>query len=119
VVVTYASLPVTIDLGPGNEEQHENRRLITLLKDIRIRSIRRPRSRPKRVYTDNNKYHTPLLVMMYLASRGIIAERIKERVNWKKTPDRPCLFDYYTYRKIRSSVERFFAWMKSFRMVHT
>jgi hypothetical protein len=69
VVVTYASLPVTIDLGPGNEEQHESRRLITLLKDIQIGSIRRPRSRPKCVCTDNNKYHTPLLVMMYLASR--------------------------------------------------
>jgi transposase len=57
--------------------------------------------------------------MMYLASRGIVAACIKERVNRKKTPGRPSLFDYETYAKIRSSVERFFGWMKSFRMVHT
>jgi hypothetical protein len=75
-VVTFTSLPVSIDLGPGNE--HESRRLITLLKDIRIKGTRRPRSRPKQVYADT-KYNTPL-VMMYLASRGIAA-RIKERVN--------------------------------------
>jgi transposase len=54
---------------------------------------------------------------MYLASRGIIATRIKERVNRKKTPGRPSLFDYETYAKIRSSVERFFAGMKSFRRI--
>lgn len=108
-VVTFTSLPVSIDLGPGNE--HESRRLIPLLKDIRIKSIRiksirRPRSRPKQVYADN-KYHTPL-VMMYLSSRAI-ASRIKERVNRKRRPGRPRLFDYGTYTKIRSSVERFFS----------
>jgi transposase len=53
---------------------------------------------------------------MYLASRGIAA-RIKERVNRKKRPGRPRLFDYETYTKIRSSVERFFAWIKSFRRI--
>lgn len=62
-VVTFTSLPVAIDLGPGNE--HESRRLITLLKDIRIKSIRRPRSRPKQVYADT-KYHTPLVIMYLL-----------------------------------------------------
>jgi transposase len=110
--VTPASLPVTIDLGPGNE--HESRRLFNLLKNIRIRSIRRPRNRPKCVYADN-KYHTPL-VMMYLASRGIAA-RIKKRVNWKRKPGRPSLFDYEKYTLIRSSIERFFGWLKSFRRI--
>lgn len=115
VVVTFTSLPVTIDLGPGNE--HESRRLITLLKDIRIKGIRRPRSRPKQVYADT-KYHTPL-VMMYLAGRGIAA-CIKERVNRKKRAGcRTRLFDYGTYAKIRSSVERFFGWRKSFRRIQT
>jgi transposase len=57
--------------------------------------------------------------MMYLAGIGIAA-RIKERVNRKRNrPGRPCLFDYGTYTKIRSSVERFFAWMKSFRRIQT
>jgi transposase len=108
------SLPITIDLGPVNE--HESRRFIWLLKNIRIKGTRRPWSRPKQVYADN-KYHTPS-VMMYLASRGIAA-RIKERVNRKKTPGRPRLFGYDTYSKIRNSVERFFGWMKSFRRIQT
>ena len=117
VVVTTTSLPVAIDLGPGNE--HESRRLIPLLKNIRIRSTHRARNRPKRVYADN-KYHmsdTPL-VMMYLGSRGIAA-RIKERANKKRRPGRPSLFDYETYTKVRSSVERFFGWLKSFRRIQT
>jgi transposase len=113
--VTSASLPVTIDLGPGNE--HESRRLPSLLENIRIRGTRRPRNKPKRVYADN-KYHTPS-VMTYLTSRGIAA-RIKERVNRRKRPaGRPRLFDYDTYSKIRSSIERFFGWMKSFRRIQT
>jgi transposase len=114
VVVTPSSLPVAIDLGPGDE--HESRRLFPLLKNIRIKSTRRPRSRPKRVYADT-KYSTPL-VMMYLASRGIAA-RIKERANRKRKPGRPRMFDHETYSRIRSSVERFFAWMKSFRRIQT
>jgi transposase len=107
-------MPVVIDLGPGNE--HESRRLIPLLRNIRIRGTSRPRNRPKRIYADN-KYHTPL-VMLYLASRGIAAS-IKERVNRKRRAGRPRLFDYGTYTKIRGSVERFFAWMKSFRRIQT
>jgi transposase len=59
-------------------------------------------------------------MMMYLASRGIIAACIKERVNRKKRPGRPRLFDYGTYSKIiRSGVERFFSWLKSFRRIQT
>jgi hypothetical protein len=47
VTTTPASLlPITIDLGPGNE--HENRRwLFPLLKNIRMRDTLRPRSRPR------------------------------------------------------------------------
>jgi transposase len=58
--------------------------------------------------------------MMYLASRGIAAH-IKKRVNKKKKRrlGRPHLFDYRTYSTIRSSVERFFGWLKSFRRVQT
>jgi transposase len=61
--------------------------------------------------------------MMYLAARGIAA-RIKERANGKKEekkrPGRPVLFDYETYTRVRSSVERFFGWLlKSFRRIQT
>jgi transposase len=109
-------LPVSIEIGPGNE--HESRRLIPILKNIRIRSrgTHRPRSKPKRVHADS-KYHTPL-VMMYLASRSIAA-RIKERANMKTRPGRPRIFDNGTYTRIRSSIERFFGWLKSFRRIQT
>ncbi len=58
--------------------------------------------------------------MMYLAGRGIAA-RIKERkANKKKRgPGRPRIFDYRTYSRIRSSIGRFFAWIKSFRRIQT
>lgn len=57
---------------------------------------------------------------MYLGSRGIAAS-IKEHVNKKKKkrPGRKSFFDYETYAKIRSSVERFFSWLKSFRRIQT
>jgi hypothetical protein len=72
-------LPVTIDLGPGDE--HESRRLFSLLKNIRIKGTRRPRNRPKWVYADT-KYHTPL-VSTYLAGKSSAAG-IKELVNMKE-----------------------------------
>jgi transposase len=90
--------------------------LFPLLKSIRISGARRPRTRPKRVYADT-KYNTPL-VMMYLAGRGIAA-RIKERADRKKRPGRPRVFDNKTYTLVRSSIERFFAWLESFRRIQT
>lgn len=56
--------------------------------------------------------------MMYLAARGIAAH-IKERANKKKRPGRPRIFDYEVYARVRSSVERFFSWLKSFRRIQT
>ncbi|HYZ58315.1 MAG TPA: transposase [Nitrososphaeraceae archaeon] len=37
----------------------------------------------------------------------------------RRRPGRQNLFDYETYTKIRSSVERFFGWLKSFRRIQT
>jgi hypothetical protein len=76
-----------------------------------IRGTRRPRNRPRYVYADNNKYHTPL-IMTYLAGRGIVAANtITEQASRKRSrrPGRPHHFDYGMYAEIRSSVERFFA----------
>jgi transposase len=56
--------------------------------------------------------------MMYLAARGIAA-RIKGRANVKRRAGRPRIFDYATYARVRSSVERFFGWLKSFRRIQT
>lgn len=115
MAVTPRSLPIVTGLGPGNE--HESRKLIPLLNDIQIRNNSgRPKSRPQCVWADN-KYHT-LLVLTYLYNRRIRAQ-IKERSNIKPKHGRSSVFLYQHYRKVRSSVERFFGWLKSFRRINT
>ncbi|MGB0003145.1 MAG: transposase, partial [Nitrososphaeraceae archaeon] len=115
VAVTSQCLPIAIDLGSGNE--HESRKLIPLLNYIQIKNNNgRPKSRPERVWADT-KYHT-FLVLIYLYNRRIRAQ-IKERRNTKSKQGRPHVFLYREYRKIRSSVERFFGWLKSFRRIQT
>jgi transposase len=118
VAVTPKSLPIVTGLGPGNE--HESRKLIPLLNDIQIRNDSgRPKSRPERVWADT-KYHT-LLVLTYLYNRRI-KPQIKERSgsnNTKAKQGTPKIFLYQYYKKVRSSVERFFGWLKSFRRIQT
>lgn len=115
VAVTPNSLPIVTGLGPGNE--HESRKLIPLLNNLRIKNKSgRPKSRPQCVWADT-KYRT-LLVLTYLYNRRIRAQ-IKERSNTKPKHGRPSVFVYHHYRKVRSSVERFFGWLKSFRRIQT
>ncbi|MGB8158904.1 MAG: transposase [Nitrososphaeraceae archaeon] len=76
----------------------------------------RPKSRPECVWADT-KYHT-FLVLTDLYNRGIGAQ-IKERRNTKSKQGRPHVFLYREYMKVRSSVERFFGWLKSFRRIQT
>jgi DDE family transposase len=115
VAVTPKSLPIVTGLGPGNE--HESRMLIPLLNNIQIRNRSgRPKSRPQCVWADT-KYHT-LLVLTYLYNRHIRAQK-KERSNTKPKHGRPSVFLYQHYRKVRSSVERFFGWLKSSRRIQT
>jgi hypothetical protein len=54
------------------------RKLIPLLNDIQIRNNNaRPKSRPERIWADDTKYHT-FLVLTYLYNRRIRAQ-IRER----------------------------------------
>ena len=117
-------------MGPANE--HESRKLIPLLNDIQIRNNNngRLKNRPKRIWADT-KYHT-FLVLTYLYNRRIRAQ-IRERSsdddddddddnnnnNTKPKQSKPNIFPYQNYKKVRSSVERFFAWLKSFRRIQT
>jgi Transposase DDE domain len=87
------------------------------MNDIQIKNNNgRPKSRPERVWADT-KYHT-FLVLTYLYNRRIRAQ-IKERKNTKSRQGKPRVFLYREYRKITSSVERFFGWLKSFRSIQT
>lgn len=115
MAVTPRSLPIVTGLGPGNE--HESRKLIPLLNNIQIRNNSgRPKSRPQCIWADT-KYHT-LVVLTYLYNRRIRAQ-IKERSNTKPKQGRPKIFLYQQYKRVRSSVERFFGWLKSFRRIQT
>src|SRR5690242_21831015 len=78
--------------------------------------VERPKSKPQCIWADT-KYHT-LLVLTYLYNRRIRAQ-IKERSNTKPKHGRPKIFLYQNYKKVRSSVERFFGWLKSFRRINT
>jgi len=84
--------------------------------------VERPKSKPQCIWADT-KYHT-FLVLTYLYNRRIKAQ-IKERSsssnnnNTKAKQGRPKIFLYQYYKKVRSSVERFFGWLKSFRRVNT
>ena len=112
MVVTERSLPVSIMIGPANA--HEGRRLIPLLESVSIETRGRPRRRPETLYADTS-YDMPLN-RFYLAKKKI-ASQIKDHPGKKKRPGRPRVFDKKTYGRIRSSVERFNAWIKSFRRV--
>jgi hypothetical protein len=116
VAVTPRSLPIVTDLGPGDE--HESRKLIPLLNDIQIRNNNGiPKSRPERIWADN-KYHT-FLVLTYLYNRRIRAQIRERSNNIKPKQGRLNIFLYQDYKKVRSSVERFFGWLKSFRRIQT
>lgn len=114
--MTPASLPVSIMIGRGNE--HESRKLIPLMKNIRIRAPNgrgRPRKKPRRVHADKN-YDT-FLVRLYLQRRHVHANI--PRRSKKKRVGRPSIFDKQALRKTRYTVERFFSWIKSFRRIDT
>lgn len=104
------SLPVSVTIGKGSE--HEGKKLILLMRSISIRHGKgRPRKNPKRVYADT-KYH------MYLNRFYLDNRKIRSQIPTtakKKRPGRPRLLDKETYKKVRWTVERFFAWTENFR----
>ena len=76
----------------------------------------RPRKRPKVLYADT-KYNMPLNIF-YLDKKRI-KPQMPEVSTKKRRRGRPRLFDQGAYGRIRSSVERFNAWIKAFRRVAT
>ena len=96
----------------GSANEHDSTRFVDVMEGINIQSGARPRTRPDAVYAD--KAYDSSGIRRYLASRKI-TPRIPVRV-WKgkgrkkRTGKR--------YARVRSSVERFFAWLKcGFRRV--
>lgn len=112
--MTAQSLPVSLAMGKASD--HEGRRLIPMMESIGVAAGRggRPRSRPRTLYADT-KYDMPL--NRFYLSRKHIASQIKDHPGRRKRAGRPRLFDEGRYGKIRSSIERFNAWIKPFRRV--
>ena len=72
----------------------------------------RPRKNPKRVYADTK--YSMALNRFYLDNRKIISQIPSTAT--KKRPGRPRLLDKQAYeKKVRWTVERFFAWTENFR----
>lgn len=97
---------MSIAVGLANE--HDSRKLFPLMEGIEIRTGGRPRKRPKEAYADKG-YGVPL-VRFYLAAKHVRAQ-IPRRGN-KRNPDKQSSFDMDGHRRNRSSVERFFGWLK-------
>jgi transposase len=112
--VTARSLPVAVVIGSARE--HEGRKLIPLMESFRVTGKGRPKRRPRAFYADT-KYDMPLN-RFYLAKKRILSQ-VKDHPGKKRRPGRPRLFDAKIYGRVRSSVERFNAWIKSFRRVAT
>lgn len=111
--MTEGSLPITVMVSPANF--HEGAKLIPLMNSISIETGHRPRKRPGTVYADT-KYATPLN-RFYLDKKHVRSQIPDIPQKTRKRPGRPRLLDRETYHGVRYNVERFFAWLKSFRRI--
>ena len=98
--MTTKSLPVSILLGQANE--HDSRKLIPLVERMRLR-------KPRELYAD--KVYDTFIVRWYPQRKRIRAQIPKR--GRKRHRGRPPTFDQTGYKKNRSSVERFFSWLKT------
>jgi transposase len=101
---------LSLVIGAGNE--HDGRRFTDVLEGIRIKTGRRPRTRPHEVVAD--AAYDEGKIRGYLRRRGIRGTIPTNRRNsdGKRRRGRPVRFNELTYRN-RGSVERFFGWLKT------
>jgi transposase len=94
-------MPLSIVIGPGNE--HDSRRLLELVGDLDWR--------PEQLYADA-AYDTEN-IRRSLESMGVEPNIPVNPRNGR----RPRPYNVGLYRRMRSAVERFFGWIKSFRRI--
>jgi transposase len=94
-------MPLSIIIGPGNE--HDSRRLQELVDGLS--------GRPRELYADA-AYDTEN-IRRGLESIGIEPNIPVNPRNGRK----PRPYNVELYRRMRSAVERFFGWLKSFRRI--
>jgi transposase len=100
-VVDPSSKPLYFTVGPGNE--HDSRRLQELVDGLS--------GRPRELYADA-AYDTES-IRSYLSSMGIEPNIPVNPRNGR----RPRPYNLELYKRMRSAVERFFGWLKSFRRI--
>jgi transposase len=92
-------MPLSIAIGPGNE--HDSRRLLELVGDLDWK--------PEQLYADA-AYDTEHI------RRGLESIGIEPNIPVNpRNGRRPRPYNVGLYRRMRSAVERFFGWIKSFR----
>jgi transposase len=101
VCVDRDSMPLSIIIGPGNE--HDSRRLLELVGDLDWK--------PEQLYADA-AYDTEH-IRRGLESMGVEPNIPVNPRNGRK----PRPYNVGLYRRMRSAVERFFGWIKSFRRI--
>jgi transposase len=100
-VVDPSSKPLYFTVGPGNE--HDSRRLQELVAGLS--------GRPRELYADA-AYDTES-IRRCLESMGVEPNIPVNPRNGR----RPRPYNVEVYRRMRSAVERFFGWLKSFRRI--
>jgi transposase len=111
VLVNEDGLPLSVVVGPGNE--HDRRRFEEVLGGLRVKKSGRgrARTRPKGVYAD--AADDAKAIREGLRRRGIRAGIPKNPRRGKGTRGGKRAFQRRkAYRRARSSVERFFGWLK-------
>jgi transposase len=94
-------MPLSIIIGPGNE--HDSKKLLELVGDLDWK--------PEQLYADA-AYDTEH-IRRGLESMGIEPNIPVNPRNGRK----PRPYNVGLYRRMRSAVERFFGWIKSFRRI--
>lgn len=99
---------MTIQIASGKE--HDRNHFVKVMENIKVKTQRRPRTRPLEVLADSAYDEVP--IRKYLRRRAI-KSNIPINIRNRKYPKRgrPTRLEYESYRK-RGTIERFFAWLK-------
>jgi transposase len=99
--VDPSSMPLYFTVGPANE--HDSRRLQELVDGLS--------GRPKELYADAAYDTEPI-------RRGLESMGIEPNIPVNpRNGRRPRPYNVELYKRMRSAVERFFGWLKSFRRI--
>jgi len=106
--VTRESLPISLVVGPGDE--HDSRRFREVMDGIRVRCGRgRPRNRPDEVSGDSAYETRDARAYLRRSIKASIPVSVRNRRRPKR--GRPYRLNPEAYKRVRNSVERFFAWL--------